>query len=244
MSNDIRNIIERLAILEGRITPTTVKSGLNPEQKAAKQLPALFKPKNISPTLSKKPYQKHPMDGWLVGEGKVCETCHCDPCECNEETLEEAMANEEKLLDKVRDSLKDYLASVEKKYHDDSISKKADDKDLGKRAKDKDLVAKEIKVVDEDPTQEEPANTDVDPTLPVQDPTYSASANAPIKTITMEDGRMCEIHGDEHTGFEIRHGNRSLRSRFKNIDQAEMALEMYLARCRANDSTADYLEEK
>ena len=68
MSNDIRDIIERLAILEGRITPVDVKHGLNADQKSVKQLPALFKPKDISPTLSKTPYQKHPMDGWLVGE--------------------------------------------------------------------------------------------------------------------------------------------------------------------------------
>ena len=68
MSNDIRDIIERLAILEGRITPVDVKHGLNADQKSVKQLPALFKPRDISPTLSKKPYQKHPMDGWLVGE--------------------------------------------------------------------------------------------------------------------------------------------------------------------------------
>ena len=244
MSNNIRDIIERLAILEGRITPTTVKSGLNPEQKSVKQLPALFKPKNISPTLNKKPYQKHPMDGWLVGEAKVCETCHCEPCECDEEVLDEAVANEEKLLDKVRDSLKDYLASVEKKYSDNSISKKAVDKELGKKAVDKDLITKEAEVVDEDPTQEEPATTDIDPSMPVQNPTYSEPAKAPIKTITMEDGRMCEIHGDEATGFEIRHGNRSLKSRFKNLDQAEMALEMYMARCRSQDASADYIEEK
>jgi hypothetical protein len=233
MSDNIRDIIERLAILEGRITPTTVKSGLNPEQKSVKQLPALFKPKTQK-ILGGNPNAKNPMGGWLVG----------DSVEPTEEPLEEAQANEEKLLDKVRDSLKDYLASVEKKYQDDSISKKAKDKDLGKRAADKDLVAKEIKVVDEDPTQEEPTITDVDPTMPVQNPTYSEPARAPIKTITMEDGRICEIHGDELTGFEIRHGNRSLKSRFKNLDQAEMALEMFMAKCRANDESADYVEEK
>ena len=48
MSNDIRDIIERLAVLEGRITPTDVKHGLNQQQKSAKQLPALFKPRDIS----------------------------------------------------------------------------------------------------------------------------------------------------------------------------------------------------
>ena len=43
--NDIYSIVERLAILEGRITPASVKHGLNKQQKSVPQLPALFKPK-------------------------------------------------------------------------------------------------------------------------------------------------------------------------------------------------------
>jgi hypothetical protein len=229
MSNDIRDIIERLAILEGRVTPTTVKSGLNPEQKSVKQLPALFKPKTQK-ILGGNADAKNPLGGWLVG----------DSVEREEEPLEEAKVDEEKLLDKVRDSLKDYLASVEEKYRDDSISKKAADKDLGKRAKDRDLVAKEL---DEDPTEEEPANTDQVPTAPIQNTTYSEPGPNAIKTYTMEDGRMCEIHGDEATGFEIRHGNRSMPSRFKTIDEASLALEMYQARCRAQNQSGDYIDE-
>ena len=229
MSNDIRDIIERLAILEGRVTPTTVKSGLNPEQKSVKQLPALFKPKTQK-ILGGNPDAKNPLGGWLVG----------DSVEREEEPLEEAKVDEEKLLDKVRDSLKDYLASVEEKYRDDSISKRAKDRDLGKRAKDRDLVAKEL---DEDPTEEEPANTDQVPTAPIQNTTYSEPSPSAIKTYTMEDGRMCEIHGDEATGFEIRHGNRSMPSRFKTIDEASLALEMYQARCRARNESNDYIDE-
>lgn len=231
MSNDIRDIIERLAILEGRVTPTTVKSGLNPEQKSVPQLPALFKPKHIS-VLTAKTDPEHPMHDYAVGASESEEK--------EEDVLEEAKVDEEKLLDKVRDSLKDYLTSIEDKYRDDSISKKAKDRDLGKRAKDKDLVAKEL---DEDPTQEEPANTDEVPTAPVVDPTYSEPATGPIKTYTMEDGRVCEIHGDEATGFAIRHGNRSIPSRFKTIDEASLALEMYQARCRARNQSGDYIDE-
>jgi hypothetical protein len=79
------------------------------------------------------------------------------------------------------------------------------------------------------------------PTAPVQEPTYAESA--PVKTIALEDGRACEIHGDERRGFEIRHAGRSLKSRFKNLDQAQMALEMYQARQRKQDESADYVEE-
>ena len=103
-----------------------------------------------------------------------------------------------------------------------------------------DLVAKEV---NEDPTQEEPANTDLVPTQPVVDPTYSEPSAGPIKTMTMEDGRICEIHGNEHTGFEVRHGNRTLKTRFRNIDEAEMAFEMFCARMKQQDQSADYIEE-
>lgn len=235
MSNNIRDIIERLAILEGRVTPTTVKSGLNPQQKSVPQLPALFKPKHIS-VLQNKTDPEHPMHGYMVGDSVENNE---EPIE--EEVLEEAKVDEEKLLDKVRDSLKDYLASVEKKYHDDSISKKAKDRDLGERAKDKDLVAKEL---DEDPTEELPANTDQVPTAPVVNPTYSEPSPGSVKTLTMEDGRICEIHGGQSTGFEIRYGNRRLPSKFKTLEQAEMAVEMFNARSRRNNMSADYVEEK
>lgn len=243
MSDDIYRIVERLAILEGRITPTTVKQGLNPQQQSVKQLPALFKPRDISPTLSKPPYQKHPMDGWLVGEGKICEKCDCDPCECDDEKIVEAQANEEKLLDKVKKSFIDYLDSVEDRVKKDTDlkDKKSEDTDLKKKEKkDRDLVAK----IKEDPTELDPANTDEVPTAPVVNPTYSVQSPGAVKTMTMEDGRVCEIHGTEADGFEIRHGNRTLKSRFKNIDQAQLALEMYMSRCRQRDQSADYLEEK
>ena len=235
MSNDIRDIIERLAILEGRITPVDVKHGLNADQKSVKQLPALFKPKDISPTLSKTPYQKHPMDGWLVGEEVADE-------EADKDIVEEAKVDEEKLLDKVKKSLTDYLASVEEKLEkkiDRDLGEKPKARDIGEKNKnDKDLVAKKQEL-DEDPTQEDPVIQT--PTMPMQDPTYAESA--PVKTITMEDGRVCEIYGNERSGFEIRHGNRTMKSRFKNIDEAAMALEMYCARAKKQDQSADYIEE-
>ena len=76
---------------------------------------------------------------------------------------------------------------------------------------------------------------------PMQNPVYGESA--PVKTVALEDGRACEIHGDEGRGFEIRHGGRSLKSRFKNLDQAQMAVEMYQARQRKQNESADYIEE-
>jgi hypothetical protein len=236
MSNDIRDIIERLAILEGRITPVDVKHGLNADQKTVKQLPALFKPKDISPTLSKTPYQDHPMDGWLVGEQEL------DVEEADKEIVEEAKVDEEKLLDKVKKSLTDYLASVEEKLEkkiDRDLGQKPADRDIGKKDKNnKDLVAKEQEL-GEDPTEEDPVIQDTTP--PIQNPTYAESAC--VKSMVLENGAMFEIHGNEHTGFEIRHGNRTMKSRFKNIDEAAMAIEMFRARQKKDNESQDYIEE-
>lgn len=144
---------------------------------------------------------------------------------------EEQQANEEKLLDKVKKSLTDYLSSIEDKYKDQDLKDRVKvDQDLGKKDKtDHDLIAK-VKEVDECGVAE------VEPVVAV--------VSAPVKTIAMEDGRICEIHGNEHSGFEIRHGNRSLPTRFKKLSEAELALEMFLAHRRHNDESADYIEEK
>ena len=233
MSNDIRDIIERLAILEGRITPVDVKHGLNTDQKTVKQLPALFKPKDISPTLSKTPYQDHPMDGWLVGE---------EDEEADKEIVEEAKVDEEKLLDKVKKSLTDYLQSVEEKLEkkiDRDLGEKPEARDIGEKDKaDRDLVAAEQEL-DEDPTEEDPVIQLG--TTPVENPTYAESAC--VKSMVLENGAMFEIHGNERTGFEIRHGNRTMKSRFKNIDEATMAVEMFRARQKKDNESQDYIEE-
>ena len=97
---------------------------------------------------------------------------------------------------------------------------------------------------------EDEALDEMDPT-PIQDPSSDIEpiivptpplSEGPVKTITNECG-LWEIHGNEPTGFEIRHGNNAMRSRFKTIDEAVMALEMFAARKKATDESADYIEE-
>ena len=75
MSNDIRDILARLDVLETQLTPTGVKHGLNPQQKSVPQLPALFKPKKIS-VLGAKTDPKHPMHGYMVGASESIEESH------------------------------------------------------------------------------------------------------------------------------------------------------------------------
>jgi hypothetical protein len=224
-SADIRLILDRLATVEeGKLTPVTVKHGLNKQQKSADQLPALFKPRDISPTLTKKPYQKHPMDGKLVG----------DSIEPTKSPLEEAMQEvEEDMLSKVKRTFVDYLEKLEDSNKIDSH--------LVRKAKDELDIANdpENEEIDEDPTQQD---FDIVPAqAPIENPTL---AEAPVKTYPMEDGSMLECYGDEAKGFEIRHGERKLPTRFRNVNDADMAVKIFQKRNNKPQGNQDYLEER
>jgi hypothetical protein len=226
-SADIRSILDRLATVEeGKLTPVNVKHGLNKQQKSVDQLPALFKPKDISPTLTKKPYQKHPMDGKLVG----------DSVEPTKSPLEEAMQEvEEDMLSKVKRTFVDYLERLEddNKIDGHLVRKAKDELDI---ANDPDPENEEI---EEDPTQQD---LDIVPAqAPVQEPVM---AEAPVKTYPMEDGSMLECYGDEERGFEIRQGERKLPTRFRNVNDADMAVKIFQKRNRRPQGNQDYLEER
>ena len=226
-SADIRSILDRLATVEeGKLTPVNVKHGLNKQQKSADQLPALFKPRDISPTLTKKPYQKHPMDGKLVG----------DSIEPTKSPLEEAMQEvEEDMLSKVKRTFVDYLERLEDSNKIDShlVRKAKDELDI---ANDPDPENEEI---EEDPTQQD---LDIVPAqAPVQEPVM---AESPVKTYPMEDGSMLGCYGDEKRGFEIRHGERKLHTRFRNVNDADMAVKIFQKRNNRPQGNQDYLEER
>jgi len=230
--DEIYSIMQRLALIESTITPDNVTKGLNAQQKSVPQMPALFKMPDQGPVLGGDPDKKASSAGYMVGSNESEEP--------EQDALEEEVASEDK-LDRVKKSFADYLDSIADEKKDTDLKDKVRvDRDISKRpAKDASIVAKQVVGVAEDPTEEDPIVQM--PTAPVQEPTYAESA--PVKTIALEDGRACEIHGDERNGFEIRHGGRSLKSRFKNLDQAQMALEMYQARQRKQDLSADYIEE-
>jgi hypothetical protein len=224
--------MQRLALIESTITPDTVTKGLNAQQKSVPQMPALFKMPDQGPVLGGDPDKKAPSAGYMVGSNESEEP--------EQDALEEAVTSEDK-LDKVKKSFADYLDSIADEKKDTDLKDRVQvDRDISKKpAKDASIIAKQITAVAEDPTDENPIVQM--PTTPVQEPTYAESA--PVKTVALEDGRACEIYGDERAGFEIRHGGRAMKSRFKNLDQAQMALEMYMARQRKQDLSADYIEE-
>ena len=198
-----------------------LEEGLDKNQKSVNQLGATFKPKTVSVLTSPKD-PKNPLAGKMVGG-----------CEESKET-EVA----EDILDKVKSSLVDYLKSIEDKYTDSNLKdKKHDDTDIKQKDKrDHDLVAKEDSELGAAMSGEIPAEQ------PAGEPGVSIKEDGPVNTITNECG-LWEMHGDEHTGFEIRRAGRCLPTRFKNLDEAEMAIEMFAQRQRRHNEAQDYIDE-
>jgi hypothetical protein len=215
--NDIYTIVERLRVLE---------EGLDKDQKSVNQLGATFKPKIVS-VLTAKTDPKNPLAGKMVGADE------------SQELGEEASVD---VLEKVKQSFADYLKNVadEIKQDTDLKDKKRDDSDIKKKdRRDRDLVAK---VAKEDSELGAALSGEIPAAQPAGEPGVSVKESGPVKTVTNECG-LWEMHGDEHTGFEIRHGNRRLPTRFKNLEEAEMALEMFNARQRKHNEAQDYIDE-
>jgi hypothetical protein len=266
MSDPIYSIIERLALIEGKTSPVNVKHGLNKQQQGVPQLPALFKPRDISPTLSKKPYQQHPMDGYMVGETaltsaedlraklKALQDIQTDPNtekdpelkqaviqrradlekEATAKGLKEAMQEiEEDMLGKVKRQFVDYLERLEDKSKIDRELVSKAKKELGMSDTDEDVAEAG------DDFQDTEVAHDIDLTAASQ----AVAAEQPVKTVTMEDGAVLEIYGDEGRGFEIRRGGRSMATRFPNIDHADMAVKLFQQRRRKQDLSQDYIDE-
>jgi len=239
MTDPIYGIIERLALIEGKTTPVSVRHGLNKQQQGVPQLPALFKPQNISTTLTKKPYQKHPMDGYMVGENALAEA------------MQEV---EEDMVSRVKGQFRDYLEKLEKENKLDShlVNKAKHDLDIGD---DKEVDEQEV---EENATWDQdvqpigdPADTEV--AHGVEDHIAASVATpaepmseygAPARTYTLEDGTCLEAYGDNESGYEVRHGERKLPTRFPRIDHADMAVKLFQKRRQRQDQSQDYIEER
>lgn len=265
MSNDIRDILKRLALVEGQTTPVSVKHGLNAQQKSAGQLPALFRPRDISPTLTKKPYQKHPMDGKLVG----------DSMEPKKNPLEEAMQEvEEDMLSRVKGQFRDYLDTLEKKAQlDQHLVRKAkaelniddDPETEDKEVEEQDAtwdsdVAPISGPADAEDTEtahgieDHVAQAMSQPTAPVGETITDTDrgveilgkALGPARVYEMSDGTCVECWGDDQSGYELRRGDRTLPTRFPRLDHADMAMRLFQKRRESEpqDQNQDYIEER
>ena len=229
MNHDIAKILDRLRVIESATTPVSVKHGLNKQQKSVPQLPALFKPENVSPVLGGR--QKKPFGDYMVGDSK----------EPARNALAEQMSEiDEDMLSRVRQDLGQYLDYLEAKKDDELDDKK------------KRLVRQAAKKV-QDKNPAEPG--DQDEYSETEEPMMSGTAMMSpvsvgecnyVKTIALEDGAEFECWEHPESGVEIRHAGRVLPSRFRSMADADMAVNMFGAhrKHQPQDSSDDYLEEK
>jgi hypothetical protein len=199
----------------------SLEEGLNADQRRVNQLSATFKPKTVS-VLTAKTDPKNPMAGKMVGG-----------CE---ESIQEDDVSEDQLV-RDRHTLADYLRGAEQRYHDSHLrDRKKTDSDIKPKFKqDRDLIAREGEL--------DSALSGIVPAAqPPGEPGVSIRESATVKTVRNECG-LWEMRGDDHSGFEIHMGNRRLPSRFKTLDEAEMAIEMFNARRQRNQLSQDYLDE-
>ena len=224
MSNDIRDILSRLTAVESKITPVTVKKGLNPQQDSVPQLPALFKPKKIS-VLGADKDPEHPMKDYAVG--------------ASESALAETMGQvEEDMLSKVRKDLTAYLDRLEQKVKTDPDlrDKAVDDIEDANPAK----AGKQSSHDSHDSMEEDATETDE----LARDVIDNQLESTCVKTMECGTGAIFEIHGNEADGFEVRHRGRAIPSRFRSVNDAEMACNLFKARRAKKTGAADYVDER
>ena len=227
MNDDIAKILDRLRVIESDLTPVSVKHGLNKQQKSVPQLPALFKPDNISPVLGNDT-QKQPLGKNMFGDSMKSSALARHMSEIDED-----------MLSRVKQDLGQYLDYLEAKKDDEIDDKKKRLERLAARKVQDRNPAKPGDQQEYDET-EEPMLSGTAMMSPV-----SVGESALAKAFTMEDGTCLECWGHPDQGFEIRHGDRVLPSRFRTLDEAEMAVEMFRAHRRSlpQDPSDDYLEE-
>ena len=226
--NDIYSIVERLRVLE---------EGLDKDQRKVNQLGPTFKPKTVA-VLTAKTDPKNPMAGKLVGGAESAES--------DETMLEADMA--EDVLEKVKRSFTDFIKQAEESIDKTVQQKKSEDTDLKSRdQKDRGLRAKDHPsrhLRDPEDDQEDlPSDLAYQRGESPYDAPEPQTESAAVKTVMNEYG-VYEMHGNERDGFEIRRAGRCMPTRFRNLDEAEMAIEMFAARQRKRDLSQDYLDEE
>lgn len=66
-----------------------------------------------------------------------------------------------------------------------------------------------------------------------------------VKTLHTDDGHEIKIHGNEDDGFRISIKNKTAKGRFRDLDEARMAVELFVARRRKHSAdNSDYVDEK
>jgi len=240
----------------------TILENLDAAQKSVKQLPALFKPKDTSPQLSGSYPGKNATLGYLVGEGEentnpmaqavtrrivnqhpellmkygpreVMQAIH-DVTEGDNDWEEIGSSDVSAYVNYVKDYLRDNHGSREemddrKPFAEAQETATEDVLDTMKRRLG-DYLQDVATAIKKDPDLKDKIPQDIDQIKSV-------------KTLKTDDGHEIKITGNEDDGFRVSIRNKQSNTKFANLDEATMAVEMFCARRRSAAESADYIEE-
>jgi len=297
MNYDFRSIVEKLAILEGRIDP----SNNEPLPEAKQKKPALFnnlkkKEESAIPMVGGVEFAEDKMEEDVLGRVKASLADYLKSAEENIKQDSDLIAKKKQDLDLKKKELKDLELQVNQHKVEEAIPMTLEDHqklevgdricvtgpnhyegefgtivDFGRGSDfiivdiNGDIVSMHASDVeyhddqedvedwedDYEEVEEDPNQTPSQGEAPagMTDPTYAESA--PVRTTNVEwtsggGSVLVEIHGDERDGFCIKRAGKELPTRFKSLEEAEIALEMFTARRKAQlaaDESADYIDE-
>jgi hypothetical protein len=239
----------------------TILENLDAAQKSVKQLPALFKPKDTSPQLAGPYPGKNATLGYLVGEGEedVNPMARAVTRRIVNQHPEWIMRYGVEFLMQVIDDVtegEDWeeigssdVSAYVNMVHDQLRDRGGDRDEMADRrpfAEAQETATEDVldtmkrrlgdylqdvaKAIKQDPDLKDRIPQDIDQIKSV-------------KTLKTDDGHEIKITGNEDDGFRVSIKNKQSKTRFPNLDEATMAVEMFCARRRSAAESADYIEE-
>ena len=239
-----------------------ILENLDAAQKNVKQLPALFRPADTSPQLSGPYPGKNATLGYLVGEGAETENAMAqavtrrivnqhpewitrygveflmqvidDVTEGEDDWEEIGSSDVSAYVNMVGDQLRARCSSREE------MQDRRPFVEAQEKATEDVLSTMKRKLGDY--LQDVATAIKTDPDLKDKIPQSIDQIKA-VKTMTTDDGHEIKITGNEDDGFRISIKNKESNTKFANLDEATMAVEMFCARRRQAAESADYIEE-
>lgn len=239
-----------------------ILESLDAAQKSVKQLPALFRPADTSPQLSGPYPGKNATLGYLVGEGEAQENAMAQAVLrriVNQHPEWITRYGVEFLMQAVDDVTEgdtdwDEIGSSDvsayvryvKDVLDDRMGDRSEMADRKPFAEARDTATEDVldtmkrrlgdylqdvaKAIKKDPDLKDRIPKDIDQIKSV-------------KTLKTDDGHEIKITGNEDDGFRVSIKNKQSKTKFPNLDEATMAVEMFCARRRSAAESQDYIEE-
>ena len=229
----------------------TILENLDAAQKSVKQLPALFRPADTSPQLSGPYPGKNATLGYLVGEGE-------DQENAMRQAVTRRIVNQHpewivkygveflmQVIDDVTEDADDFeeigssdVSAYVNMVHDQLRDRGGDRSEMDDRrpfTEAKDTATEDVLDTMKrrlgDYLQDVATAIKKDPDLKDKIPQAIDQIKS-VKTLKTDDGHEIKITGNEDDGFRVSIRNKESITKFRDLDEATMAVEMFCARRR------------